>query len=293
DCHEGAENNDYALLDEPYQARNGPMESVGELRLVKGMTTEIYRKIAPYLTVYPLNTADTDCASRLTTLTDHAAENEKLPCFDDKVNLHAAADAVIEAWAVGGYNPQYYTEAVPGRELPEFREEVLQALNCARIPQKTGVDLGCPDTKSETPASEAPGDCWRSNADVKKLLEKTNVSSIIEVGDTQNVGAAAKKGLDCAASGTPTIDGRGSSNQTFRRLVSDFITIEAIGYVGLPEDEEAEEEELVAEDSEEDEDEEEVENPEPDRIQARITATYHIDASQAEVKLILLRWSEE
>jgi len=62
---DGAESVYYSSLPTPYRAHNGPMDSLEELRLVRGVTDEIYSRLAPHLTaVQPgnnninLNTAD-------------------------------------------------------------------------------------------------------------------------------------------------------------------------------------------------------------------------------------------
>jgi len=62
DCYEDAY---YQRQDPPYRCKKGPMDSLSELLLVKGMTPEIYRKIRPYLTTVSMqanpiniNTAD-------------------------------------------------------------------------------------------------------------------------------------------------------------------------------------------------------------------------------------------
>ena len=55
----GAEDEYYTRLEPPYRAANGPFADVSELRLVRGITPEIYEKLAPYVTVLdnavPLN----------------------------------------------------------------------------------------------------------------------------------------------------------------------------------------------------------------------------------------------
>jgi general secretion pathway protein K len=48
----GAEENEYASLKVPYQIRNGPLESVEEFLMVRGVTPEIYNGVRPYVTVY-------------------------------------------------------------------------------------------------------------------------------------------------------------------------------------------------------------------------------------------------
>ena len=51
----GAEDGDYASAGYPYGARDGVLESVGELRLVRGITPDIYQRLAPHVTVDCLN----------------------------------------------------------------------------------------------------------------------------------------------------------------------------------------------------------------------------------------------
>ena len=48
----GAEDSDYRLARLPYGAKDGPFDSVDELRLVLGMTEEIYSSIESSLTIY-------------------------------------------------------------------------------------------------------------------------------------------------------------------------------------------------------------------------------------------------
>lgn len=48
----GAEDPDYRRAGKPYGARDAPFESVDEVQLVLGMSAELYRRIAPALTVH-------------------------------------------------------------------------------------------------------------------------------------------------------------------------------------------------------------------------------------------------
>ncbi len=52
----GAEDVDYLALDVPYRTANRQFASVSELRRVRGITDEIYKKIEPYVTVLPERT---------------------------------------------------------------------------------------------------------------------------------------------------------------------------------------------------------------------------------------------
>lgn len=49
----GAERDFYQHLGPPRDCKNYPFESVEEMRLVRGMTDEIFKEIKPYITVYP------------------------------------------------------------------------------------------------------------------------------------------------------------------------------------------------------------------------------------------------
>lgn len=65
---DGAEAPYYGALDRPYDIKNGPFDSLSELRLVKGMTEQVFERLSPFVTVYPrapngitpvnINTAD-------------------------------------------------------------------------------------------------------------------------------------------------------------------------------------------------------------------------------------------
>lgn len=48
----GAEDDWYLRQPRPYHAKNAPLDTVGELKLIRGMTDPAFRLISPYLTVY-------------------------------------------------------------------------------------------------------------------------------------------------------------------------------------------------------------------------------------------------
>ena len=304
-CTEGAERDEYLRGDSPYEPRNGPMESVGELRLIRGMTAEIYRTVAPFLTVYPLDPSGTDCSARLATLRSGVPSGETLTCFDDNVNLMAASDQVIRAWVVGGFNNSdgYGQPDFAMRDNVEFADEVLSLLNCARLPADEQEAAGC---KEPAPGTNAPPDCWASSAHVKQVLDTAGMYPISEVGETRNVGASAKQGLNCSAGGggggNAGLDGvqrdpggvggvANPNQQSYRRLVGDYITVIAIGTYD-PLDQEVE-----LDDSSDREDEgflgeEEEDSPLPSTIESRIEATYFVNSAVTPPELKLLHWQE-
>ena len=59
----GAENGYYATLSEPYPCRNGCYQSVYELLLVRGISRDLFDRVAPYLTVYGMGKVNINTAS--------------------------------------------------------------------------------------------------------------------------------------------------------------------------------------------------------------------------------------
>ena len=65
----GAESGYYESLDPPYTAKNGPIDSLGELLLIKGVTPIVYEKLttacdgAPCLTIAPTKTINVNTVS--------------------------------------------------------------------------------------------------------------------------------------------------------------------------------------------------------------------------------------
>ncbi len=120
----GAESAYYERLDRPYRCRNGRMDTLAELHLVKGITDEVYRVISPYLTVYPrdtdaprinLNTADpvviqASLASEKGVPPDAAAQVDRIIAarpFSKLIDMDTVSglDALVKAALK---SPQYY-----------------------------------------------------------------------------------------------------------------------------------------------------------------------------------------
>ena len=51
----GAAGTFYSSLDNPYKIKDGPLDSLEEIRMIEGMDEEFYGKVKDYLTVYPVN----------------------------------------------------------------------------------------------------------------------------------------------------------------------------------------------------------------------------------------------
>lgn len=85
----GAESGFYRSLATPYDAKNGPLESYEELRMVAGFNEVVLRKLNPYLTVYPDVTG-----SRLSKVNVNAAPAELLSVLHEGMNDDLAARIV-------------------------------------------------------------------------------------------------------------------------------------------------------------------------------------------------------
>jgi general secretion pathway protein K len=80
----GAETPYYAALKPAYAAKNAPLETLEELRLVKGFTREAFAKIQPFITVY----ADSTTAAPININT---APKELLAVMDERMTDDLAA----------------------------------------------------------------------------------------------------------------------------------------------------------------------------------------------------------
>ena len=60
----GAEDDYYQTLSPPYRAKNGPLDTVEELRFIRGVTPEIYELLAPHLTVWGSGQINFNTATR-------------------------------------------------------------------------------------------------------------------------------------------------------------------------------------------------------------------------------------
>jgi general secretion pathway protein K len=80
----GAENPYYRKLKPPYEARNGKLSTVEELRLVKGIDAAAFKKLRPFLTVYD------DCPK----ININTAPKEVIAAFADDITADLAAAVV-------------------------------------------------------------------------------------------------------------------------------------------------------------------------------------------------------
>lgn len=81
---EGAENYYYGSLDPPYECKNGPLDTLSELLMIKDVTDEVYGKISKHLTIYSNGKINVNTASE-----------EVLVCLDDEID-EAIAEVIIQ-----------------------------------------------------------------------------------------------------------------------------------------------------------------------------------------------------
>ena len=81
---EGAEDYYYGSLDPPYECKNGLLDTLSELLMIKGVTDEVYGKISGYLTIYSNGRININTASK-----------EVLVCLDDEID-ETIAEGIIQ-----------------------------------------------------------------------------------------------------------------------------------------------------------------------------------------------------
>lgn len=83
---DGAEDGEYLGAQVPYRAANRPITSTSELYLVKGMTPQIYKKLAPFICALP----------KRTKINLNTASAEVISILHDGFNLESAKSLVEE-----------------------------------------------------------------------------------------------------------------------------------------------------------------------------------------------------
>jgi len=81
---DGAEDSHYGSLDPPYKCKNGPLDTLSELLMIKGVTDEVYEKISKHLTIYSDGKININTASK-----------DVLVCLDDEID-DGIAEGIIE-----------------------------------------------------------------------------------------------------------------------------------------------------------------------------------------------------
>ena len=129
---EGAEDGYYASLERPYRAANRPFSSVTELRLVRGVTEEVYAKLLPLVSTLPertalnLNTAPADVIKALDGQIDEAAVDQWLEERTDPGGQ--VFEQVADFLRLAGLNGQSFDSSGLGVASDYFQMQALVQL---------------------------------------------------------------------------------------------------------------------------------------------------------------------
>lgn len=142
----GAEDNDYRHAGLDWGARDGPFSSVDELRYVLGMTHELFKRLAPYLTVHSgrsdvnLQYAPAWLFSALTSREYEVTESL------DGGDAPAAGPFHITAWATSNSGARASVEAVLG--IARTGEEPYKILSWHEPARSRKMPPGSQDTNA-------------------------------------------------------------------------------------------------------------------------------------------------
>jgi len=121
----GAESSYYLGLPHPYRAKNDLFDTIGELRLVRGVTSEIYAKLLPFVTVSSsgrvnINTAPKEVLMSLSAGTDAAEVGPIDGKTADEIIEYRKDHPFTKASEIGNVSPllrDLYTRSAPFQQL--------------------------------------------------------------------------------------------------------------------------------------------------------------------------------
>lgn len=142
----GAESNYYEGLEEHYSAKNRPLNSIQELRMIRGMDDALFNKIKKFLTV------NSDPAINVNT----ASKEVLLSLFDDTVGSKDVVDEII---AVRAENPFQKTS--------DLQEHILDKLEYTNISKYI-------DVKSNFFSITSTGDVNNSRKTITAIVQRQN-----------------------------------------------------------------------------------------------------------------------
>lgn len=146
----GAEDNYYGGLEDSYEAKNKPFDSLQELRLVKGMEGEIYNKLHKFLTVHSDGSINVNTAGKeaIMSLSDNLAaeiadeiiafrvENPFQTKLEFKNNISLSEDVYNEIVKFVDVKSNYFSITSSGnvnQSQKTIRAEIMRQNNKAKI----------------------------------------------------------------------------------------------------------------------------------------------------------------
>ncbi|MFK8018319.1 MAG: type II secretion system minor pseudopilin GspK [Pseudomonadales bacterium] len=126
---DGAEDGYYSQLDVPYRAANVAFVSVSELRLIKGIDTELYRAVSPYLSALDTGEGKININSASATVLRalcYDGADELLPLDEQSVSSY------LESYepAVGLTKGDFFVQA-PWKTILEGKEECRDSIEAS------------------------------------------------------------------------------------------------------------------------------------------------------------------
>lgn len=136
----GAESSYYLALPYPYRAKNDLFDTVGELRLVRGVTREVFDKLLPFLTVHSagkvnLNTAPKEVLMSLSAGTDLAEVGAIDAKTADEIVEYRKDHPFTKADQIGNVSPflkDLYTRT-PVKDLVDVRSTFFHVRSVGEV----------------------------------------------------------------------------------------------------------------------------------------------------------------
>jgi general secretion pathway protein K len=125
----GAESAYYLSLPFPYRAKNDLFDTLDELRLVRGITAEMFEKLKPFVTIHSsgavnINTAPKEVLMALSAGQDAGGPGEISAATADLVIEYRKANPFRTTQAIGNVSPMLgdlYRSSAPWRELIDIK----------------------------------------------------------------------------------------------------------------------------------------------------------------------------
>ena len=115
----GAESPYYESLAEPYEAKNAKFDSIEELRLVKGVTSDVYESIRSFITVFGSDKINLNFADKEVLVSIPEINEEMANAILEHIEKHGSINSESELKVILS-NPALKTKDIPIEEILKF-----------------------------------------------------------------------------------------------------------------------------------------------------------------------------
>ena len=115
----GAESPYYESLAEPYEAKNTKFDSIEELRLVKGVTPDVYESIRSFITVFGSDKINLNFADKEVLISIPEINEEMANAILEHIENHGSINSESELKVILS-NPELKTKDIPIEKILEF-----------------------------------------------------------------------------------------------------------------------------------------------------------------------------